>query len=183
MPAASPSGEGVRNRRSPPRLRPPHRKASTEETSLRVYQSPNLLHQTLAPKGPELTRSVTETAKTGAGLTPSGFGSRTRGETTAGATTGRHVMFLRFPPKAAKSSQRRAGVPPVEASGVAGWKIPPGELRALGTPTPDAIDGFPVFSTGSCSTASPRRATATGGFPDRGMWRPRCLTAQTIRKI
>ncbi|MBP5975770.1 hypothetical protein HW132_24285 [Brasilonema sp. CT11] len=31
----------------------------------------------------------------------------------------------------AKSSQRRAGVPPVEASGVAGRKIPSGELCDL----------------------------------------------------
>ncbi|MBP5976694.1 hypothetical protein HW132_29175 [Brasilonema sp. CT11] len=78
------------------------------------------------------------------------------GETTAGATTGRQLFGGSFPRK-----------------------------RALETPTPDACDGKPVYGT-KCHaartalapqrTASPRRATAAGGFPDRGMWRPRWLT-------
>ncbi|WP_189523279.1 hypothetical protein [Nostoc sp. PA-18-2419] len=34
MPPASPMGSGDRNRRKPPRPRPPHRKASTDSTAL-----------------------------------------------------------------------------------------------------------------------------------------------------
>ncbi|MFN6570210.1 hypothetical protein [Dendronalium sp. ChiSLP03b] len=34
-PVGSPSGSGVRNRREPPRLRPPHRKAFTSRETMR----------------------------------------------------------------------------------------------------------------------------------------------------
>ncbi|WP_138501264.1 hypothetical protein [Nostoc sp. PA-18-2419] len=37
-PAASPTGSGDRNRRKPPRLRPPHRKASTPEASVQTFR-------------------------------------------------------------------------------------------------------------------------------------------------
>ncbi|MBP5974824.1 hypothetical protein HW132_19310 [Brasilonema sp. CT11] len=71
----------------------------------------------------------------------------------------------------------------------------PNALRVRQSPTegnppaalvsPDAIDGKPVYGT-KCHaartalapqrTASPRRATAAGGFPSIGIWRPRWLT-------
>ncbi|WP_262984678.1 hypothetical protein [Nostoc sp. PA-18-2419] len=37
MPAASPTGSGDRNRRKPPRPRPPHRKASTSEAGAQTF--------------------------------------------------------------------------------------------------------------------------------------------------
>ncbi|WP_189523530.1 hypothetical protein [Nostoc sp. PA-18-2419] len=37
IPPASPTGSGDRNRRKPPRLRPPHRKASTPKAGAQTF--------------------------------------------------------------------------------------------------------------------------------------------------
>ncbi|WP_138502479.1 hypothetical protein [Nostoc sp. PA-18-2419] len=47
MPAASPTGSGDRNRRKPPRLRPPDRKASTDSAALASLRALEAGAQTL----------------------------------------------------------------------------------------------------------------------------------------